>query len=78
MSTSFEFDRWVEKVLTDRDVDGLLNWEAEAPYAKQNHPTPEHFRPLLITSGAAQDDNVTFPITGFELSAFTRRSVQYG
>jgi 4,5-DOPA dioxygenase extradiol len=73
-----EFDSWVERVLTKRDVDGLLNWETEAPYARQNHPTPEHFRPLFITSGAAQGDNVTFPITGFELTVFTRRSVQFG
>jgi 4,5-DOPA dioxygenase extradiol len=73
-----EFDEWIERVLTNNDVDGLLNWEAEAPYAKQNHPTPEHFRPLLITSGAAQGEEVTFPINGFELSVFTRRSVQLG
>ena len=75
---AYEFDAWVEEVLTNSDVDGLLNWEAEAPYAKQNNQRPEHFRPLLITSGAAEGEEVTVHIDGFEWRIFTRRSVQFG
>lgn len=33
-------------------LDGLLRWRA-APHADRNHPTPEHFRPLLFALAAS-------------------------
>lgn len=72
-----EFDEWVKYVLLTNDIDALLNWEQEAPQAKRNHPTPEHFRPLLIAAGAAQNDGVSFPLEGFEYEIFSKRSVQF-
>ena len=73
-----EFDQWVEKALENFQYDDLLKWQTVAPHAKLNHPTPEHFRPLLIAAGAAQNEPVTFPIKGFELGSISRRSVQFG
>lgn len=71
------FDQWVKQtVLEDRKQ--LADWE-QAPYARQNHPTPEHFRPLLIAAGAAEDnDYIQFPVSGFEMNLFSRTSVQFG
>lgn len=46
-----EFTDWVEARLTADDRNALLAWE-RAPYARQNHPTPEHFQPLLVAMGA--------------------------
>ena len=43
-----------------------------------NHPSPEHFRPLLIAAGAAQDEAVSYPIEGFEYGSFSRRAVVFG
>lgn len=47
------FAEWVAKKIADGDIESLLAWETEAPHAKKNHPTPEHFLPLFIALGAA-------------------------
>lgn len=75
---AFEFDRWIENVLLENDYSKLIQWQSLAPHAKMNHPTPEHFRPLLIVAGAAQQESASFPITGFEWGSMSRRSVQFG
>ena len=73
-----DFDTWVAQSLTHNRT-SLLNWETEAPQARRNHPTPEHFRPLLIAVGAAgEDESATFPIAGFEMQVFSRRAIQFG
>ncbi len=75
---ALQFDQWVENVLLNQDYDTLIDWQTQAPHAKMNHPTAEHFRPLLIVAGAAQHENVSFPVTGFEWGSMSRRSVQFG
>lgn len=45
------FGDWVHARLMQGDRDALLAWEA-APGAAENHPTPEHFQPLLVAMGA--------------------------
>jgi len=72
-----EFDNWVETTLMN-SRDDLLNWE-KAPHAYRNHPSPEHFRPLLIAAGAANEsDEVSFPTIGFDFTLFSKRSIQFG
>jgi 4,5-DOPA dioxygenase extradiol len=74
-----DFDAWAVGVLVRHDVGALLGWERAAPAARTNHPTVEHFVPLLVAAGAAHDDEaVTFPITGFEAGSLSRRSVAWG
>jgi 4,5-DOPA dioxygenase extradiol len=75
-----EFDAWAADALERRDVDALLDFERRAPAAATALPTWEHYAPLLVSLGAAQETtSVTFPITGFWMGgAFTRRSVQFG
>lgn len=46
------FDDWLTASLEVGDQDALAAWES-APDAKRNHPTPEHFLPLLVAAGAA-------------------------
>lgn len=75
---ALEFDLWTKKALQNNNIDSLLNWEQQAPQAKRNHPTPEHFRPLLIALGAANNDTASFPIEGFDYGIFSKRSVQFG
>ena len=72
-----EFDEWVANALLTKRED-LLNWE-HAPYAEMNHPSKEHFRPLLITVGAASaEESIAFPITGYDMQVFSKLSVQFG
>jgi 4,5-DOPA dioxygenase extradiol len=50
-----EFAEWFVHGLEAGDVDALLDWEARAPHAAFNHPTPEHLMPLFVAMGAAGD-----------------------
>ena len=50
-----EFANWVADNVAKGDITSLLNWEALAPYAKKNHPTPEHFLPFFVALGAASE-----------------------
>ncbi len=47
------FDAWLTAAITRGDVAELLDYLAHAPHALRNHPTPEHFLPLLVALGAA-------------------------
>jgi len=71
------FDQWLKEILLSHDKAHLLDWQEQAPHAKQNHPTPEHFNPLLIVAGASDMSGVSFPIEGFEAGVFSRRTVQF-
>jgi 4,5-DOPA dioxygenase extradiol len=74
-----EFDAWTEDALRRRDVDALLDYERKGPGARIALPTREHFVPLLVTVGAAEEgETLQFPISGFWLGSLTRRSVQIG
>ncbi|MGR4066503.1 dioxygenase [Halomonas sp. LR3S48] len=46
-----EFTDWIHEKLTSGERNALLAWET-APQARRNHPTPEHFQPLLVALGA--------------------------
>ena len=46
------FDDWLEKASLQGDHAALVDWAA-APDALRNHPSAEHFLPLLVALGAA-------------------------
>lgn len=48
------FDAWLTAAITRGDVAELLDYQTHAPHALRNHPTPEHFLPLLVALGAAE------------------------
>ncbi|MDP9194371.1 MAG: dioxygenase [Acidobacteriota bacterium] len=74
-----EFDAWAADALARKDVDALLDYQRKGPASHIALPTREHFIPLLVSLGAAVDDEaVRFPISGFWLGSLTRRSVQFG
>lgn len=74
-----EFDDWARTTLSARSFDALLDWERKAPAARTNHPTVEHFVPLLVAAGASRrSDAVSFPITGFDAGSLSRRCVVFG
>jgi 4,5-DOPA dioxygenase extradiol len=74
-----ELDAWSADVLSRHDVDALIDYRRRAPGVREALPTHEHFVPVIVAAGAAGDDPVRFPITGFWWGgAMTRRSVQFG
>lgn len=50
------FNEWTAGAIAGRRFDDLFHFAERAPYAAQNHPTPEHYLPLFVTLGAAHDD----------------------
>ena len=47
------FGDWTHDTIEAGDTDGIANWIARGPYARENHPSPEHFLPLPFAMGAA-------------------------
>lgn len=54
-----QFDQWLARSLTTdqtpENLDALLDYRHQAPYAVQNHPTEEHLLPLFVALGAGGD-----------------------
>ncbi len=74
---SLEFDHWAAAALERGDIDTLAGFRT-APAARYAHPTTEHFAPLFVTLGAAEDPaGQTTPITGYWLG-LAKRSIQVG
>lgn len=48
-----EFDDWLVDAVERGDERALVDWRTRAPHARRNHPTPEHYLPLLVAFGAA-------------------------
>jgi 4,5-DOPA dioxygenase extradiol len=51
-----EFTQWVAEKIQTRDVESLVNYLKQAPYASFNHPTPDHYLPLPFILGTTYDD----------------------
>ena len=47
------FIAWVEDRLAAGDIDALLDYRHQAPFAQRAHPTDEHLLPLFVALGAA-------------------------
>jgi 4,5-DOPA dioxygenase extradiol len=52
---STEFDLWAQHALAAGDVEELAAFRDRAPGMPYAHPTVEHFAPLFVTLGAADD-----------------------
>lgn len=47
------FIDWIEQKLATGDIDALLDYRRQAPFAERAHPTDEHLLPLFVALGAA-------------------------
>ena len=73
---SVDFDAWVSDVLSRGAVDELADFRQRAPGMPYAHPTVEHFAPLFVTLGMADDAEspVQQVIDGFWMG-LSKRSV---
>lgn len=76
-SWSSDFDLWVAEALARGDVDELAAFRDRAPGMPYAHPTVEHYVPLFVTLGAADqaDQPTTTVIDGYAVG-FAKRSFQ--
>ncbi|MGV9315463.1 dioxygenase family protein [Streptomyces sp. NPDC003691] len=76
---STEFDAWGREALDGADIDALLDFEHAAPAGRLAHPRTEHFAPLFVTLGAAEDELGAgrSVIDGFWWG-LAKRSLQFG
>jgi 4,5-DOPA dioxygenase extradiol len=73
-----DFDADVARAVEQHDGDFLAR-AVESDAGRMSHPTIEHYLPLLYVVGAADPhDAVRFPITGFDASSISMRSVLFG
>ncbi|MGJ8526499.1 4,5-DOPA dioxygenase extradiol [Halomonadaceae bacterium LMG 33818] len=52
------FIQWIEHSLERNDIDALLDYRQQAPFAERAHPTDEHLLPLYFAMGAAGNDTL--------------------
>jgi len=50
------FAEWVNEALADGRIDDVVDYRRLAPFARNNHPSEEHFLPLFAALGAAGDN----------------------
>ncbi len=74
---SSDFDAWAAEALARGDVDELARYRSAAPGMPYAHPTVEHFTPLFVALGAADDPAAPVRITldGYDVG-LSRRSFQ--
>jgi 4,5-DOPA dioxygenase extradiol len=71
------FDRDASAALEQRDERFLAAAHLDAR-GKTAHPSPDHYLPLLYVLGAARaDDQVTFPIAGFDMGSISMRAAKF-
>ena len=63
MPYNVDFDAWAADALDRGAIDELFAWTDRAPAARLAHPTPDHFIPLFVTLGAADNPATTVQTT---------------
>ncbi len=71
------FDDTLKKALLDRDTKTLLSMHGTDD-GRMAHPSAEHWIPMLYAVGAGGDDDVSFPVEGFDAGSLSMRSVRFG
>ena len=46
------FGEWAHEAIEAGRADDIAHWAERAPFARENHPSPEHFLPLPFAMGA--------------------------
>lgn len=71
-----EFDERAAKAVEQGDKQWLLS-ALQTDVGRDAHPTPDHYLPLLYSAGAAEGDDVSFPIEGFDMGDLSMRAVRF-
>lgn len=66
-----QFDDWLKTKIEHNEIDALLDYHRQAPYAAQNHPNNEHLLPLFVALGAGDESAGTQLHTSFTYGVFS-------
>lgn len=73
------FDVKARELMQVRDHEPLIYYESMGGDARLSAPTPDHYLPLLYVLGTQQnDDEVTFPVEGFDGGSISMTAVRLG
>lgn len=76
---ALRFEKTARGLILIRDHDPLINYETLGRDALMSAPTPDHYLPLLYILALAQgEDEVSFPVEGFDGGSISMLSVQIG
>jgi len=71
------FEATTREVVGLRDHDQLLKLE-DTPDGRMAHPSPDHWRPLLVAAGASlPEDDIAFPVEGLDGGVLSMTAVQW-
>jgi len=73
------FEQRAKELLTSGDASPLIDYESLGRDALLSVPTPDHYLPLLYVLGARKsDDEISFPVSGFDGGSVSMLSVRFG
>lgn len=76
---AMRFDGTARDLMLARDHEPLIYYEAMGKDALLSAPTPDHYLPLLYVLGTQQaDDEVSFPVEGFDGGSISMTAVKIG
>ncbi len=76
---AMRFDETARELIANDDHGPLVNYESLGRDAMLSAPTPEHYLPLLYVLALKRDDDeVSFPVSGFDGGSISMTSVQIG
>ncbi|MDQ3186813.1 MAG: 4,5-DOPA dioxygenase extradiol [Pseudomonadota bacterium] len=76
---ALRFENVVRKALSSGDFKPLIEYEKLGQDAKLSVPTPDHYLPLLyILAQRRKDDEINFPVEGFDGGSISMLAVRIG
>ena len=73
---ALQFDAIIKEAFLNNDANSLINIEQTGDLFKANHPTSDHFIPLLYLMGVRYpNDNVSFPHMSWQYATMSMRHI---
>lgn len=76
---ALRFDEMARTLISDGKHAPLIDYEALGNDALLSVPTPDHYIPLLYVLGLCRDDDeISFPVSGFDGGSISMTAVRFG